>query len=169
MRIPIPLVAALVAGVLANAAYAQHVPTFDDCSVTIEHKRTTPRVRFSDAVERQYQTVIRDAAKGPIDFAGHYILATWGCGSSCVMAAAIDAKTGRVTSLPFTVSDWPLEVTEPLSYHATSCLLVVRGSRNESAEHGTYYYTFDGKAFQLRASEIETKHQAHDDARKSAQ
>jgi hypothetical protein len=29
---------------------------------------------------------------------------------------------------------------------------VIRGSRNESAEHGTYYYAFDGKRFNLRAS-----------------
>ena len=74
------------------------------------------------------------------------------------MAAAVDAKSGHVTSLPFTVSDWPLDVTEPLSYRANSCLLVVRGSRNESAEHGVYYYAFDGKAFQLRASTTDSKH-----------
>lgn len=73
------------------------------------------------------------------------------------MAAAIDVKSGRVTSLPFTISDWPMDVTEPLSYRANSCLLVVRGSRNESTERGTYYYVFDGKAFMLRASENEPK------------
>ncbi|MFD1557950.1 hypothetical protein ACFSHT_20370 [Paraburkholderia silviterrae] len=113
-----------------------------------------PRVTFADTRAQQYQTAIRDAAKGPINFAGRYILASWGCGAGCVMAAAIDATSGRATSLPFSVSDWPLDVTEPLSYRANSCLLIVRGSRDESAEHGTYYYAFDGNAFRLRASEI---------------
>lgn len=73
------------------------------------------------------------------------------------MAAAVDKQTGRVTSLPFTVSDWPLDITEPLTYSASSCMLIVRGSRNESAEHGTYYYAFDGHMFRLRASTIESK------------
>ncbi|WP_321915031.1 MULTISPECIES: hypothetical protein [unclassified Paraburkholderia] len=68
------------------------------------------------------------------------------------MAAAIDTKTGRVTSLPFTVSDWPLDVTEPLTYRSDSCMLVVRGSRNEREEQGTYWYAFDGKAFRLHAT-----------------
>ena len=74
------------------------------------------------------------------------------------MAAAVDMKTGRVTSLPFTVSDWPLDVTEPLTYRPNSCLLVVQGSRNESKEHGTYYYDFDGKAFHLRAMVAQPGH-----------
>ena len=58
-------------------------------------------------------------------------LASWGCGASCVMGAAIDAKTGVVTHLRFTISNWPLDVTEPLGYKPASSLLIVRGSRNE--------------------------------------
>lgn len=157
MRNGSKLFAALCAGAFAVYAHAEHAPTFGDCPAHVETKRETPRIVFADARARQYRTVIRDAAKGPIDFAGHYTLATWGCGAGCVMAAAIDQETGRAISLPFTVSDWPLDVTEPLAYRADSCLLIVRGSRNESDEHGTYYYAFDGKAFQLRASEIEPK------------
>ncbi len=115
-----------------------------------------PRLVF-DAQSRRYRSAIEDAARGPIDFAGHYILAQWGCGAGCVMAAAVDTKSGHVTSLPFTVSDWPLDVTEPLMYRANSCMVVVRGSRNESKEHGTYYYAFDGKAFHLRAAVAQTQ------------
>ncbi|RAR58426.1 hypothetical protein C7401_113161 [Paraburkholderia unamae] len=158
MRTRPAVLAALALSAAASLAHAQAVPTFEDCPATVETKHATPRIAFADASARRFQTVIRDAAKGPVNFAGHYILTTWGCGSGCVMAAVIDVKTGRTTSLPFTVSDWPLNVTEPLDFHANSCLLVVRGSRNESAEHGTYYYTFDGKAFRLRASTIEPSH-----------
>jgi hypothetical protein len=152
------LFAALFVGAFAACAHAEPTPTFADCPARVQTKHETPHIVFADARARQYRTVIRDAAKGPIDFAGHYTIATWGCGSACLMAAAIDQKTGRVISLPFTVSDWSPDVTEPLAYHADSCMLVVRGSRNESDEHGTYYYTFDGKAFQLRAAEVEPKH-----------
>jgi hypothetical protein len=155
MRTRTAIFAAFALAGLASGAHAQQPPTFADCPATVQAKRFTPRLTFADAPGRKYRTVIQDAAKGPIDFAGHYILATWGCGAGCVMAAAIDAQSGRVTSLPFTVSDWPLDVTEPLSYHADSCRLIVRGSRNESAGHGTYYYAFDGKAFRLRAADAD--------------
>ena len=64
------------------------------------------------------------------------------------MAAAIDAKTGAVSSLPFTVSNWPLDVTEPLDYKPNSRLLIVHGSRNEKG-NGTYYYEFLGHSFKL--------------------
>lgn len=97
---------------------------------------------------RRYATKLSEARHGPVDFAGHFVMATWGCGAGCVMAAAIEKTSGVVTMLPFTVSDWPLDVTEPLSYRKDSSLLIIRGSRNEKG-HGTYYYTFDGKAFRL--------------------
>lgn len=131
------------------------MPTFTTCPTTVRTQHATSPLKFTDAKSRQYHTVISEAAKAPVNFAGGFVLTTWGCGSGCIMAAVIDTKTGRVTSLPFTVSDWPLDVTEPLSYRADSCLLIVKGSRNESAAHGTYYYLFDGKTFRLRASEPE--------------
>ncbi|MCC8402908.1 hypothetical protein LJ655_13605 [Paraburkholderia sp. MMS20-SJTN17] len=145
--------ATLVFGALSSSALAESVSHFEDCHVAVESKHTAvPRMIFADATARHYSSIIREAAKGPINFAGHYVLASWGCGAGCVMAAAIDKNSGRVTSLPFTVSDWPPDITEPLSYRADSCLLIAHGSRNESAEHGTYYYSFDGKAFTLRAN-----------------
>ncbi|WP_322092189.1 hypothetical protein [Paraburkholderia bannensis] len=135
----------------SGAVHAQHAPAFEDCPATVRAKHMLPRLIF-DARSRAYRSAIADAARGPVNFAGRYILAEWGCGAGCVMAAAIDTHSGRVTSLPFTVSDWPLDVTEPLSYRADSCLISVRGSRNESREHGTFWYAFDGKAFKLLAT-----------------
>jgi hypothetical protein len=153
MRVSSWFFAASVFGAVSSWARAESVPKFEDCPVAVETKHTAaPRMLFMDAKARHYGSIIREAAKGPINFAGHYVLATWGCGAGCVMAAAIDTNSGRVTSLPLTVSDWPLDITEPLTYRADSCLLIAHGSRNESAEHGTYYYAFDGKTFTLRAS-----------------
>jgi hypothetical protein len=103
---------------------------------------------LTSAETRRYATQLREAQKHPVDFAGHFVLATWGCRAGCVMGAAIDAKTGAVAMLPFTVSDWPLDVTDPLSYRKDSSLLVIRGSRNEKGS-GTYYYHFDGRKFRL--------------------
>ncbi|WP_157462920.1 hypothetical protein [Curvibacter gracilis] len=65
------------------------------------------------------------------------------------MAAAIDARSGHVAMFPFTVSDWPLTVSEPLSYRVDSCFLQVQGRLNEQAT-GVHVYRFDGQHFHLR-------------------
>jgi len=105
-------------------------------------------LKLSTAERRRYVSMLRYYAKQPINFAGHYILALWGCGAGCVMGGVIDAMNGHVVMLPFTVSDWPLDVIEPLSFKKDSCLLVVRGSRNEDG-HGIYYYRFNSNKFDL--------------------
>ncbi|TDY23322.1 hypothetical protein B0G81_3680 [Paraburkholderia sp. BL6665CI2N2] len=158
MRVSQFLFAIVLCGSLSGIARAEPLPKFEDCPVSVQSKHAAvPRLQFADAQGRRYRTVIRDATNASVNFAGHHVLATWGCGSSCIMAAAIDVESGRVISLPFTISDWPMGVTEPLSFRANSCLLVVRGSRNENTERGTYYYSFDGKVFTLRASEKESR------------
>jgi hypothetical protein len=110
-------------------------------------------VRLEDPKSRRFATMLREGAAHQENFAGHYTLASWGCGASCVMTAAIDAKTGAVAWLPFTVCCWSLDVTEPLEYRLDSRLLIVHGSRDEHGG-GTYFYEFDGRKFQLiRADE----------------
>ena len=93
-----------------------------------------------------YSAELQDAAGRAPDFAGHFVLASWGCGASCVMAAAIDSETGVVAWLPFTVCCWPKEIEAPLGFRRDSRLLIVRGSRDEKGE-GTHFYAFDGKSF----------------------
>lgn len=127
------------------------VTTFEDCAAPSEPSsapRRLPRLKLSDPQARRYASVLQEGAAQPINFAGHYILTTWGCGAGCLMAAAIDARSGRVVMLPFTVSDWPLTVSEPLSYRENSCLLGVQGRRDEQAS-GAFVYRFDGKHFRL--------------------
>jgi hypothetical protein len=54
-----------------------------------------PNVR-SDPRSTMYRTQLRGWAKEKPNFAGHYILATWGCGTGCTQIAIIDAVTGKV-------------------------------------------------------------------------
>ncbi|MBN3809759.1 hypothetical protein [Paraburkholderia sp. Ac-20347] len=156
MRKRLPPSALSLLLLVSSVAHSQQPPAYAECAAAVQARHGAARLSF-DSISRPYRTVIAQASRGPVNFAGRYILVQWGCGAGCVMAAAIDTRSGRVTSLPFNVSDWPLDVTEPLAFRADSCLLVVRGSRNERAEHGTYYYMFDGKVFRLRASRMEAK------------
>lgn len=51
---------------------------------------------------RMFRTKINEAlAMGP-NFAGHYTVATWGCGSGCQEHAVVDAKTGNIISFGLT-------------------------------------------------------------------
>jgi hypothetical protein len=45
--------------------------------------------------------VFRDGKEkvGP-NFAGHYIVVQWGCGTSCVMMVIVDALTGKIYDIP---------------------------------------------------------------------
>lgn len=150
MRVVKSLMVVLLLAQVWVAHSGDLAPDFGDCRVAldrdIEPRASPPRLRLDTRQARLYGTQLREAAKSPADFAGHYKLAMWGCGAGCVMAAAINTRSGRVVFLPFTVSDWPLDVQEPLSYRQDSCLLKVQGRRNE-AQQGVYFYRFDGGGF----------------------
>jgi hypothetical protein len=138
-----PLLFAIVLATLATAAVA--APRFEDYPATSFSGRTG-KVHLEDAKSRQYATMLHDASRRKPNFAGRYVLASWGCGASCTMSAAIDAKTGAVTWLPFTVCCWETNIREPLEFRPTSRLLIVHGSRDEQGS-GVHYYNFDGRQF----------------------
>lgn len=152
MRALLVLIAGLAVSLMFVVAQAQSVqsPHFEAYRAQ-PYNGSSAKVRITDAKSRQYAAALRDGAHRPVNFAGHFILANWGCGASCTMGAAINAKTGDVAWLPFTVCCWPAEMTEPLEFRVDSRLLVVHGSRNERGE-GVHYYSFDGRRF----DEIET-------------
>ncbi|HEY2933695.1 MAG TPA: hypothetical protein VGK99_18310 [Acidobacteriota bacterium] len=72
-------------------------PSFRDYTVRriYRGKPATVDLRSHPAARRFRTRLRRGSVKGP-NFAGHFIVVTWGCGSSCQVHAIIDAKTGRV-------------------------------------------------------------------------
>jgi len=126
------------------------LPGFSDFAVDEVYSGVPVEVNFSsdpDAVN--FKTRLVDgAAKGP-NFAGHYTVITWGCGTSCMVVAIIDAKTGKVNILPG-VNPWV-----ELGYRIDSSLLVVNddpkfgretaANKNASIFNTDYYDWNDGK------------------------
>ena len=47
-----------------------------------------------------FRTRLTDAAKGGVNFAGHYALAQFGCGMGCTQGYMIDLTNGQVAPLP---------------------------------------------------------------------
>ena len=142
------LLSVFLPGALASAQTAAPLPKFEDYRVAerFEGKAAGPVLRTR--TDRQFRTRLREAAQEKVNFAGNYVLATWGCGGGCVMGAAIDGQTGRVYWLPFTICCWPVEVEKPLDFRPDSRLIVFTGSRNEKGQ-GVYYYKFEGNRFVL--------------------
>ncbi len=112
-----------------------------------------------DRADLSYGTRLREAARQRPDFAGHYVLALWGCGAECLMGAAIDVRSGRVTWLPGdTICCWfsgPQEQAQdidPVRYRLHSRLLVLNGLRGErEGDLGQHYYAIrDGRFVHLR-------------------
>lgn len=137
----LPFLLAFIANCVIAAPRFQDFPTPRYAGKSVEAK-------LADKQSRQYSSILRTASHHPVNFAGRYVLATWGCGASCVMGAAVDAKTGTVIWLPFTVCCWTPEIVEPLEFRLDSRLLVVHGNLNESGAAGdVHYFDFNGHHF----------------------
>ena len=117
---------------------------------------------------RRYRTRIREgAAEGP-NFAGHFTIVGWGCGTSCVQWAIVDAQTGTVYFPPdeiALISTVHVNIaegeTEPLFYglrfRKDSELLMILGAPNEDeSREGILFYRWTGKTFKsLKAYRIQ--------------
>jgi hypothetical protein len=104
-----------------------------------------------------FRTNLRNAAKEGVNFAGHYILTTWGCGTNCSQSAIIDARNGRVffprilAGAGFGYCELP-DDTEPIVSQAGSRLLVLNGFKGgdlekKNAPCGVYYLEWTGTNF----------------------
>jgi hypothetical protein len=106
---------------------------------------------------KTWSAMLIDAAKKGSNFAGHYTVAVWGCGTSCSSFAIIDAINGRVY-FPAILShvrwaDWRGK-EYGLKFRIDSNLLVVYGSPNEEDKKGTFYYKWENNDLQLIKSDL---------------
>lgn len=117
------------------ATRSQSVPRFEKYpAVRVYNGKNAKAIIDKDS--RTYRTRVRwAAANGRRDFAGEYILGQIGCGAECRLTFALNARTGRVSWLPFTICCWrPLSVDEDSAatvVRLKSRLITLRGLRNE--------------------------------------
>lgn len=94
--------AVIALDLLATMLAAQRRPRFEDYPVQENWDGRRAPLQLRSASERLFKTNLRNAAAEPPNFAGHYVLATWGCGSNCAAGAFIDLATGRIMQPPHT-------------------------------------------------------------------
>jgi len=146
---------------LALSALCQNSvpPSFGTYPVTVEKARARSINFKNNAPARTMRTRLFEALGGGVNFAGHFIVAGWGCGTGCISGAIIDARNGNVY--------WPLPlyalgvwydgqnyVDEPVAYRKNSRLLVLSGSpgvKDDQKEKpsGKYYYEWTGSDLKL--------------------
>jgi hypothetical protein len=102
--------------------------------------------------DRPFRGQLRRGYFRPVNFAGKYVLATWGCGMECMMGAAIDSETGTVHWLPGTVCCWcGMGEGEPdllpFKFRIDSSLIVLGGYLDEKGVKGDHYYRILDGAF----------------------
>jgi hypothetical protein len=109
---------------------------------------------------RQFRTQLTSAAAEGPNFAGHFRVATWGCGTCCVDFGIIDLKSGDVWMPGFYMACGhpqtdPVRGQAGLYYRLDSTLFVAIGSRSEGPKSAVDYYRWNGRALELLTSELE--------------
>ena len=137
----------------------KRAPMFAAYRVKFPETSNNPRLDLnSNPTARMYRTVLRrEIEQGP-NFAGHYRVAVWGCGSSCSMFAVVNLNTGRVitpqgfshtSGVYFGVDNQKLfsesqSEAWPLGFTKDSRLLVVLGDLDEDeSREGAFYFVLD--------------------------
>jgi len=143
----------------------KRAPTFATYRDTSPETVENPNLDLkSNPTARMYRTVLRsEIARGP-NFAGHYRVAVWGCGSSCSMFAVVNLITGRViTPEGFSVASGVyFDIVDQkalggsqseywlLGFRKDSRLLVVLGDLDEDeSREGAFYFVLDHERLRL--------------------
>lgn len=153
--LPMPklIVVPLICVATLFAASAGKRPAFKDFPVEeIFHGKPVAPILVTKK-QKLYRTMIREGARSKVEFAGHYTVPAWGCGSGCSEFAIVDSITGKVYDCPY-VGDYPYQMIDRLQYHPNSRLFKINGCPNES-DCGFYDYEMvEGKGLHLLRKQL---------------
>lgn len=158
----------LVVVVLCSpAAFGQRVPSFAQYRTRVEKVRNIKVDLKSHKTARMFRTNLRNAAKEGVNFAGHFILTGWGCGTDCSHWAIIDARNGRVffpaefagvssgfcelpeRKLPADMPSLDDEASGPLYFRNDSRMIILTGYTaggldDDDDKCGNYFFEWTG-------------------------
>lgn len=141
----------LTAFVISTAAQQKAVPRYEDYPVRESFRGKIAPVKITSASARKFRTTLRESAQSGVNFAGHYILSEWGCGTDCHSFAIIDAITGNVyfsKSISYVGGQMYQGDEDRIQYQKNSRLLILAGALNDAAS-GKFYYEWKNNRLQL--------------------
>lgn len=138
-------------------------PAFADYPVAVERglrHGTVAKPVLESKTAKQYRSVISQEFREKANFAGHYRVGIWGCGTDCRNFAIIDKETGAVYTMPGIdeISGVMGNDDERVDFRPDSRLLVISGCFNDDCipdntpanpKAGKYFYVWNGKKLQL--------------------
>jgi len=139
---------------LANVNAETPRPSFADYPVK-EIYQAEPAPAIITKEYRMMRTRIREGARSEVQFAGHYTVPGWGCGTFCIGFVIVDSKTGKIyggggaNGLPDTWLDQQEGDVELLEYHPNSRLLRINGCLGEQNCDLYDYLMVEGKGLKL--------------------
>jgi hypothetical protein len=136
-------------------------PKFEDFSVKTIYRGSPAAPKLATEDQRMFGTKIRGGAKAEVEFAGHYTVPAWGCGSGCNDYVIADSITGTIYDGLYVVdlpSAWLEEhghkEEKRMEYHPDSRLLKINGCPGEH-DCGFYDYEMvDGKGLRLLRKDL---------------
>jgi hypothetical protein len=141
----------------------KRVPKFSDYLVRQVWQGKSAKMRVTTASDPLLSARFQSASKEPPNFAGHYRVVLWGCGSECINGGMVDLKIGRVLSPPLVET---LEAQKNfnicqsayapsrIEFHKNSRLMIVHCGLNfvmhlNKNVPDAQYFVWDGKQFRL--------------------
>lgn len=151
------MIALLITPVIASGnCGAKGIPRFEQFTAGELFRGKVHTPLLTTHLARKFRTSVRWAVEEGVNFGGHYVVATWGCGTGCAQFAIIDAITGTVYDPPFSAvyfhysfalnKTWPDFDAEGkwwcedfVTFKLTSRLLVAEGCIADSQCGRTYF------------------------------
>ena len=120
--------------ILASAFFNSYIVGFDKWPEFTEYKASSyyhekpAKIDFKTWPEsKEYKTTISDTQNKGANFAGHFVISEWGCGTFCRGISVSDAKNGRISFYAETLYEAP----EGLSFNIDSNLLILNPLRDD--------------------------------------
>ncbi|HEV2882593.1 MAG TPA: hypothetical protein VGX24_15060 [Pyrinomonadaceae bacterium] len=129
-------------------------PHFSDYPVKEVYKGRVAPVVLDTKRARMFRSRLREDSRQGVNFAGHYTVVFWGCGTGCAQVAVVDARTGRVYWPPLDYTDIPSPPDEDPAHHPnfrpdSKLLVLTRARYDGQGSYTAYYYLFDKNRFRL--------------------
>lgn len=136
------------------------VPRFDRYPSATDWQGPSAAIKLTTPSERMFRTRLAEAGTQPPNFAGHYRITYWGCGSECSASAVIDLQTGHVypPALGLKGTGWERWISCTASFegtgeefHLNSRLMIIRCGfnfdQNGQNQPDVYYLLWEGSSF----------------------
>ena len=147
-----------LSAVSISIASDQKPPSPDEYRVTeLFQGKPAPVDLNSHPKASLFRTRLREGARTGPNFAGHFTIVEWGCGSSCLSLALVESSSGKVIfpdeiSPVFFAGNPDLSeenIDYGLIYNLDSRLLIIHGIPSNKKNGGSYYYSFENDHFKL--------------------